>query len=228
MQQHYQKDFAYEQAAFFGPAKIWRFKAGKMTTTSTWTCSPNDADSVSALYPSKENEWTLHDLVPAKEKKKSLLSSISRLWSPGSDELPLDFDSFGMPWCPHCNARSGEVTKFTSTSSLPTMSHYGALRVDPRQFPNFYIDLAVNGKPAENNQVLVELNLNGAHPRKFSIPLNLDNKMHHYEFALKSLSLGSDEMITELNVHPVYQPVTGNGASFNLKDLGFAHNRTDK
>lgn len=169
-------------------------------------CHANQGKLDLVLYPSASNIWTYTEMRPAKERAA----------------LPF-FSPAKIPPCPICNIDPKNTSSFESTGKLPTMSHSGALRIEPAQFSRFYVEIAAPENMVSNRAVLVEFNLPMSKSWKFLIPLQIDSAMHRYEFDLAKLRLGSQEIISEINVHPVYLRDANNKSHFRVGRMGFVH-----
>jgi hypothetical protein len=216
VKQHENLDFKYSEVCSFGPAKVWKWSRGAMPpAASLWNCRASHADRELELYPAKEHPWTLSQMFEAKPRKFQMLEDFASQFQRWKEKLG----------CSHCLAKPSGGKTFQTAGRLPTMSHFGPLNIDTQDYSTFFIELKAPKTMQINRQVCVEYNLNGKQARKFFMPLQLDDEMHRYEFDLKFLSLSPHEIISQLNVYPVYLREPGEKCQFRLKSFGFVHNR---
>ena len=223
-QLHFGKEYKYEEVCPFGSVKVWRWQSGIMRpfVEGPWCCRPSDAEHVLKLFPNKDHNWAYAGLSEVKKKSSIFASSALFFWKLTHATAPV---------CQVCKINSEKTgTNFESLKPLPTFSSFGALRVDSREYPHFYIELAVDRNVIVNRCVFVQLNLTSAHPVEFKIPLQADDKMHRYEFDLSKLKLDlpKGELITDMSVHPVYVRSPGEKSKFSLLEFGFVHDKSDR
>jgi len=191
-------------------AKVAGFNAGtggSIVVSENLGCHSANPSFDLSLFPSQEaggQRWKCVEMKPVIEKR-SLYFLKAR----------------SIPRCSNCKLDKSPISSYESTGKLPTLSHCGTLQINPREFKSFFVEIAAPEQMETNRAVLVEFNLPSSKPWKFLIPLQIDSALHRYEFDLSKLGFGKDELITDINVHPIYLRESNEKRRFSIGEIGF-------
>jgi len=215
--QHYGKQTKFQSVCACPDIGLQIYKVGllpvsvaKLDFDKLWSdylvCRPSQGAEELILFPEKDDSWKLIDLQRVKKP--------FYYWVPG------------ISTCQNCKVELNGAKYFQTTGRLPTLSYRGKLEIHPELFSNFFIELAAPAEMNSNRLLLVEFNLSKKVPRQIVINLKSDNRLHRYEFDLAKLGLAKGELLSEMNVHPVYLRAENEKTCFVMRRFGFVRRKT--